>query len=136
MRNLCLRIRCAAQNPTRSFSTTLGRRRAFQEGDVVLLRGKKEHVDGTLLKLQAEKTTHSHRGVINHSNIIGTEARQIVRSSKGYEYRVYEPTLAEYVRLTPRIVTPVRLLSSEYARQLCVVELRLSNLSCILLTPT
>ena len=101
-----------------------------------MLRGKKEHVDGTLLKLQAEKTTHSHRGVINHSNIIGTEARQIVRSSKGYEYRVYEPTLAEYVRLTPRIVTPVRLLSSEYARQLCGVELRLSNLSCILLTPT
>lgn len=107
MRNLCLRIRCAAQNPTRSFSTTVGRRRAFREGDVVLLRGKKEIVDGTLLKLQATKTTHSHRGVISHANIIGTEARQIVRSSKGYEYRVYEPTLAEYVRLTPRLVTPL-----------------------------
>lgn len=101
-----------------------------------MLRGKKEIVDGTLLKLQATKTTHSHRGVISHANIIGTEARQIVRSSKGYEYRVYEPTLAEYVRLTPRLVTPVRPLSSENAHQLCGVEARLSNTSCILLTPT
>jgi hypothetical protein len=59
-----------------------------------------------------------------------------VRSSKGYEYRVYEPTLAEYVRLTPRLVTPVRLMSFEHAHRLCGVEVRLSNPSCILLIPT
>ncbi|KAF2997414.1 hypothetical protein E8E13_005577 [Curvularia kusanoi] len=108
MRFLCLRqLRCAAQNPARSFSTSAGWCRAFKEGDVVLLRGKKDHVDGTLLKLQAAKTTHTHRGVIDHANIIGKETRQIVRSSKGFEYRVHEPTLAEYVRLTPRLVTPL-----------------------------
>lgn len=82
----------------------------------MLLRGKKDHVDGTLLKLQAAKTTHTHRGVIDHANIIGKETRQIVRSSKGFEYRVHEPTLAEYVRLTPRLVTPVRFLAFEHTR--------------------
>ena len=117
MRNTCLRqLRCAAtQGFARNFSTSAGLRRAFKEGDTVLLRDKKDTVDGTLLKLQAAKTTHTHRGVIDHANIIGKEPRQIVRSSKGFEYRVHEPTLAEYVRLTPRLVTPVRLLLSEHA---------------------
>lgn len=122
MRNLCLRqLRCTAtQKPARSFSTSASLRRAFKDGDVVLLRGKKDQVDGTLLKLQASKTTHTHRGVIEHANIIGKEVRQIVRSSKGYEYRAHEPTLAEYVRLTPRLVTPVRLLLSTHTHQTCV----------------
>lgn len=72
-------------------------------------------MDGKLVKLQASKSTHTHRGVIEHVNVIGREPRQIVRSSKGFEYRVHEPTLAEYVRLTPRLVTPVRLLLPEHA---------------------
>lgn len=116
MHHSCLRqLRCAAiRHPARSFSTSAPRHRAFREGDVILLRGKKENVDGTLFKLQAAKTTHTHRGIIKHADIIGREARQIVRSSKGFEYRVHEPTLAEYVRLTPRLVTPVRLLSSQH----------------------
>lgn len=117
MRTYCLRQlrRAATQNPAKYFSTSAGLRRAFKEGDVVLLREKKDTVDGRLVKLQASKSTHTHRGVIEHANVIGKEPRQIVRSSKGSEYRVHEPTLAEYVRLTPRLVTPVRLLSFEHA---------------------
>lgn len=117
MRNHCLgRLRrVRIQEPARFFSTNAGLRRAFKEGDTVLLRDKKDTIDGTLLKLQAAKTTHTHRGVIDHASIIGKEPRQIVRSSKGFEYRVHEPTLAEYVRLTPRLVTPVRLLPSKHA---------------------
>jgi tRNA A58 N-methylase Trm61 len=79
------------------------------EGDVVILRDKKDSSnEGTLLKLNASKKIHTHRGVIDHADIIGKEARQTVRSSKGATYRIHEPTLAEYVRLTPRLVTPVR----------------------------
>lgn len=75
----------------------------------MLLREKKDAShDGTLIKLQAVKTTGTHRGVIKHGDIIGKEPRQIVQSSKGSSYRIHEPTLAEYVRLTPRLVTPVR----------------------------
>lgn len=117
MQTYCLQQfrRVAAQTPARSFSTSASLRRAFKEGDVVLLREKKELVDGKLVKLQASKSIHTHRGVIEHATVIGKEPRQIVRSSKGSEYRVLTPTLAEYVRLTPRLVTPVRLSSPEHA---------------------
>ncbi|KAF2032207.1 S-adenosyl-L-methionine-dependent methyltransferase [Setomelanomma holmii] len=80
----------------------------MQENDVVILREKKDAShDGILVKLQAPKSTHSHRGVIKHADVIGKEPRQVVTSSKGSSYRIHESTLAEYVRLTPRLVTPI-----------------------------
>lgn len=80
------------------------------DGDVVLLREKRlaSH-EGILVKLKEAKRTATHRGNIQHSDVIGKSLRQIVSTSKGVDYRIHEPTLAEYVRLTPRIVTPVRL---------------------------
>ncbi|KAF2651249.1 S-adenosyl-L-methionine-dependent methyltransferase [Lophiostoma macrostomum CBS 122681] len=82
--------------------------RAFQDGDVVILRDKKDAShDGTLVKLRQANSTSNHRGIIKHADIIGKEPRQIVNSSKGTSYRIHEPTLAEYVRLTPRLVTPI-----------------------------
>ena len=87
------------------------------EGDVVLLRDKKNtHHEGTLVKLEASKKVQTHRGTILHTDLIGKEPRQLVQSSKGASYRIHEPTLAEYVRLTPRLVTPVRLLRSNMWR--------------------
>jgi tRNA A58 N-methylase Trm61 len=74
----------------------------------VLLRDKKDAHDGALIKLQASQTKGTHRGVVKHADIIGKESRQIVYSNKGTAYRIHRPTLAEYVRLTPRLVTPVR----------------------------
>jgi tRNA (adenine57-N1/adenine58-N1)-methyltransferase len=77
----------------------------------VLLKDKKNTShDGLLVKLQAAKQTHTHRGNLAHADIIGKEPRQLVQSARGNAYRIHEPTLAEYVRLTPRLVTPVRLL--------------------------
>jgi tRNA (adenine57-N1/adenine58-N1)-methyltransferase catalytic subunit len=77
----------------------------------VILRDKRDAShDGTLVKLRHAKTTYTHRGTLEHADIIGKRPRQIVHSSKGSAYRIHEPTLAEYVRLTPRIVTPVRFL--------------------------
>lgn len=63
--------------------------------------------EGTLTTLKAQKTSNTHRGIIDHADIIGKHPRQIVRSKKGTSFRIHEPTLAEYVRLTPRLVTPV-----------------------------
>ncbi|KAI4929277.1 uncharacterized protein J4E92_004941 [Alternaria infectoria] len=83
------------------------RARHFTKGDVVLLRESKETQDGRLVKLQATKTLGTHRGVVKHADVIGKEPRQIVRSHKGDTFRIFEPTLAEYVRLTPRLVTPI-----------------------------
>ncbi|CAN9120883.1 unnamed protein product [Alternaria alternata] len=67
------------------------------EGDVVLLRESKETQDGRLVKLQASKSTGTHRGVIKHQDVIGKEPRQMVNSHKGATFRVHEPTLAEYI---------------------------------------
>lgn len=75
----------------------------------MLLREKTDASgDGRLVKLEVSKNFQSHRGVIKHGDVIGKEPRQLVSSSKGSSFRVHEPTLAEYVRLTPRLVTPVR----------------------------
>ncbi|KAH4060637.1 hypothetical protein HBI24_104480 [Parastagonospora nodorum] len=92
----------------RSFASSSAVKRAFQEGDVVLLRDKKDAShDGVLVRLQASGSAHSHRGVVKHADIIGKQPRQLVQSSKGSTQRIHEPTLADYVRLTPRLVTPL-----------------------------
>ena len=64
----------------------------------------------TALKSDAKRiklTPTSLSGDILHSEIIGKKTRDSVRSSRGADLRVYFPTLAEYVTMTPRIVTPV-----------------------------
>jgi tRNA (adenine57-N1/adenine58-N1)-methyltransferase len=73
----------------------------------VLLREKKEARDGRLVTLHASKTTGTHQGVVKHADVIGKRPRQVVSSHRGAAYRVVAPTLAEYVRLTPRLVTPI-----------------------------
>jgi hypothetical protein len=84
----------------------------YTEGDVVILREKRasrgHSNEGVLTKLGQSKTLNTHRGVVQHSDIIGKQPRQVVQSSKGTVFRLHEPTLGEYVRLTPRLVTPVR----------------------------
>ena len=57
-------------------------------------------------------TPRSLSGHISHSEIIGRNERDIVKSNRGADLRAYLPTLAEYVTLTPRIVTPVSPLCS------------------------
>lgn len=86
-----------------------------------MLREKRDASrEGRLIKLQSSQTIDTHRGSLKHADIIGKEPRQIVNSSKGSSFRVHEPTLSDYVRLTPRLVTPVRQGSPDC---LCVVEL-------------
>lgn len=79
------------------------------EGDYVLLRSKNDSSqDGTLVRLKKDKVLHGHRGALAHNDIISKQPRQVVQTHKGTSIRLHEPTLAEYIRLTPRLVTPVR----------------------------
>ena len=48
-----------------------------------------------------------YKDSIEVDDIVGKGVRDVVRSRKGNEYRIYEPTLAEYSSLSPRVVTPV-----------------------------
>ncbi|OCL04167.1 S-adenosyl-L-methionine-dependent methyltransferase [Glonium stellatum] len=83
--------------------------RVFEEGDIALLREKHDAShDGHLSKpLHSKKTIETHRGPISHTEIIGKRVRDIIKTKKGHEYRIHEPTLSEYVRYTPRSVTPI-----------------------------
>ena len=64
-------------------------------GDLVILtdtRGRRY-----LLTLEAGATFHSHAGTLGHDDIIGSEAGCVVSSSGGKTFRVFEPSLREFV---------------------------------------
>jgi len=50
---------------------------------------------------------HSHKGWINHSEIIGKDEGVIVKSSSGTSYQVFRPLLNDYVLSMPRGATIV-----------------------------
>ncbi|KAL9105111.1 MAG: hypothetical protein Q9163_000029 [Psora crenata] len=89
--------------PSHAFLNTKAQQ--IQVGDRVLLRDKdKVHLTKPL---RSEGRTTTHHGIFHHGDIIGKQSRDIVKSHKGTALRVYLPTLAEYVAMIPRIVTPV-----------------------------
>ncbi|KAF2868025.1 S-adenosyl-L-methionine-dependent methyltransferase [Massariosphaeria phaeospora] len=107
--HFCLLRASLQTSPTRHFASSSRLTKAFEDGDFVVLRDKRDTSDrsGTLVKLRASKITQTHRGNIQHADIIGKEPRQLIQTSKGTSYRCHVPTLAEYVRFTPRLVTPL-----------------------------
>ena len=87
--------------------------RHCEEGDRAFLRHRDSEPVFTK-PLFPEGKTSTRWGDISHHNLIGKEARELVTTSKGREVRVYLPTLEAYVTETPRLVTPVSLLSHSY----------------------
>jgi len=79
------------------------------EGDVVLLRRKGNDAASPILTkpLRSVGKIPTPRGFIETARIIGKGVRDIVSTNKDVEYRIHQPTLAEYVTLSPRLVTPV-----------------------------
>lgn len=78
----------------------------FQEGDRFVF----ERRDGDLFiskPLRSDGVTHSRWGDIEHSSVIGKPSVSRIRTVRGAEARIWSPTLADYVVLTPRLVTPV-----------------------------
>lgn len=86
---------------------------SFQPGDSVLLNNSKDPSKSSFFvqKLDASKVVHGHVGKIAHADVIGRSPRDTVTSSKNVWFRLVRPTLDDYVRLTPRLVTPVRLIA-------------------------
>lgn len=80
----------------------------FAERDIVILRQKLNQDNIIVSKpLNPANKISTHKGDISHADIIGKSPRDLVTSSAGHEYRVHTITLAEYVNLTRRLVTPV-----------------------------
>lgn len=58
--------------------------------------------------LHQKGKTRTKFGSIEHKDVLGKQPRDIVISSRNIELRLQVPTLDEYVVLSPRQVTPVR----------------------------
>ncbi|KAL4913389.1 S-adenosyl-L-methionine-dependent methyltransferase [Aspergillus aurantiobrunneus] len=87
----------------------------FREGDralVILSRGQRSLLTSPLRR---GHRTETPRGILDHDQIIGRRVRDQVTTRKGTNYRVILPTLAQYIALTPRHVTPI------YARDASVI---------------
>lgn len=57
--------------------------------------------------LNPNGSTHTKFGDVDHKSIIGKHALDVVTTSNRWELRLRLPTLDEYVRMIPRVVTPV-----------------------------
>lgn len=88
--------------------------RVIQENDVVLLQ-RKGSGHNSLIPILTKPLVPGKEILIPHTrdlippeDIIGKRLRDIVISSrKGFQYRIFQPSLAEYCDLTPRLVTPI-----------------------------
>ena len=78
------------------------------EGDRAILCYKGQRVALTAPLRPGSKAVTRTGFTIDHEAVIGKQAREIVLSREGHEFRVHFPTLEEYLILTPRLVTPVR----------------------------
>ncbi|TLD32201.1 tRNA (adenine-N(1)-)-methyltransferase [Venturia nashicola] len=82
--------------------------RVFKEGDKVIVKKINHNEDdGWIFTLSTSQKIQSHKGFIPHQEIIGRRSGALVRSHKGAQFRVFEPSLAEYVTLSTRLVTPI-----------------------------
>lgn len=101
----------------------------LSEGDRILLRVKDESKTPLFTKpLRHGKTIVSRWGIISHEALIGRGARDVVVTSTGCELRIHIPTLHDYVKLTPRLVTPVSF--QELYQALRMINVNISR--CIL----
>lgn len=72
----------------------------FREGDQVQLTDPKGRVNTITLK--AGKQFHSHKGMIDHSELIGRPEGIVLRSTGGIEYLAFRPLLHDHTLRMPR----------------------------------
>ena len=58
-------------------------------------------------KLVSGARTKTVAGWIEHASVIGKCPKDTVQTTKGLEFKLFEPSLAEYILRTNRLVTPV-----------------------------
>lgn len=82
-------------------STTLPARRGpFRPGDRVQLTDPKGRTH--MLVLEPGRSFHTHRGALQHDEIIGREEGSVVTSTGGTAYLALRPLLTDYVLSMPR----------------------------------
>ena len=77
----------------------------FNEGDLVQLTDPKGKIH--TITLTVGKVFHTHRGGIDHTDIIGLESGSVIYASGGSAYLALRPLLDDFVLSMPRGATPV-----------------------------
>ncbi len=72
----------------------------FEAGDRVLLVDRKDR--RYLVTLEAGGEFHSHTGVVDHDDLIGSPDGGRLRSSRGGSFVAFRPTLSDFVLKMPR----------------------------------
>jgi tRNA (adenine57-N1/adenine58-N1)-methyltransferase catalytic subunit len=72
----------------------------FSEGDLALLIDRKGR--RYLVTLRSGEEFHSHHGILSHDQVLGAGEGSLVETTMGRRYRVFRPTLADYVLKMPR----------------------------------
>jgi tRNA (adenine57-N1/adenine58-N1)-methyltransferase len=72
----------------------------FRLGDKVQLTGPKGRRNTVLL--ESGKVFHTHRGMIEHDDLVGLPDGSVVTSTNGDEYLALRPLLTDYVMSMPR----------------------------------
>lgn len=80
--------------------TTPALRGPFQYGDRVQLTGPKGRMNTITLERDGE--FHSHKGAIQHEQIVGLPDASVVSNSSGEEYLALRPLLTDFVMSMPR----------------------------------
>ena len=98
----------------------------FEAGDRVLLVDRKDR--RYLVTLEAGGEFHSHTGVVDHDDLIGSPDGGRLRSSRGGSFVAFRPTLSDFVLKMPRgaqVIYP-----KDLGSILMLAEGRLLNLGC------
>lgn len=72
----------------------------FRVGDRVQLTGPKNKLH--TISLEAGKVFHTHRGMINHDDLIGLDDGSVITNTAGIEYLALRPLLVDFVMSMPR----------------------------------
>ncbi|GAA1582520.1 tRNA (adenine-N1)-methyltransferase [Actinomadura kijaniata] len=72
----------------------------FRPGDQVQLTDPKGRIN--TITLQPGKQYHSHKGAIDHDDVIGSPEGSVFRSTGGVEYLAFRPLLSDYTVRMPR----------------------------------
>ena len=86
-------------------SDSSGSRHLFREGDHALIIDRKGR--RYLVQLRSSDTFQSHIGNFAHDDLIGQEAGTWVTTALGHKLLALKPTMADFIRLMPRIATVV-----------------------------
>ncbi|MCP3424559.1 tRNA (adenine-N1)-methyltransferase [Rothia sp. AR01] len=90
----------SSATPEQTATGAQNRRGPFREGERVQLTDERRRMN--TITLAADGEFHTHRGVLQHNDLIGHPEGTVVANSVGYQYQALRPLLKDFVLSMPR----------------------------------